>query len=69
MKRSCSIGSDNFPQTPAQVPAPVPDEPSGQPGWLVVSLGVLAAAMALVAGLAMLVAERASRRARLGPVA
>ena len=26
-------------RTPAQVPAPVPDEPSGTPGWLVASLG------------------------------
>ena len=68
-ERASQERSDNFPQTPAQVPAPVPDEPNGQPGWLVFSLGVLAAAMALVAGLAMLVAKRATRRARLGHVA
>ena len=68
-ERASQERSDTFPQTPAQVPAPVPDEPNGQPGWLVVSLGLLAAAMALVAGLAMLVAKRATRRARLGPVA
>jgi hypothetical protein len=54
-------------QTPAQVPAPMPDEPSGQPGWLVVSLGMLAAALAVVAGLAVLAARRANRRARVGP--
>jgi carbohydrate-binding DOMON domain-containing protein len=51
--------------TPAQVPAPVPDEPSGQPGWLVASLGVLAAALALAGGLAVLAAKRAGRRARI----
>jgi hypothetical protein len=48
---------------PAEVPAPA--EPSGEPGWLVVSLGILAAAMA-VAGLAVLTARRAVRTARLG---
>jgi len=55
--------------TPAQVPAPAPADPNGQPGWLVASLGVLAAAMALVAGLAVLAARRAGRRARLGHAA
>jgi hypothetical protein len=54
-------------QPSAQVPAPVPDEPSGQPGWLVVWLGMLAAALAVVAGLAVLAARRANRRARVGP--
>jgi hypothetical protein len=54
-------------QTPARVPAPVqPDQPSGQPTWLVVSLGGLAAALAVVAGLALLAARRANRRARVG---
>ena len=53
---------------PAQVPAPVrPVEPSGQPLWLVVTLGVLAAALAIVAGLALLAARRATRRAQVGP--
>jgi hypothetical protein len=52
--------------TPAQVPAPVPPEPSGQPGWLLASLGVLAAALALSGGLAVLTVKRASRKARLG---
>jgi hypothetical protein len=53
---------------PAQVPAaPVqPTEPNGQPTWLVVSLGGLAAALALVAGLALLAARRANRRAQVG---
>ena len=55
--------------TPAQVPAPVPDEPSGQPGWLVASLGVLAAALALSGGLAVLAARRASRKVRAGQAA
>ena len=51
-----------------QVPAPVrPVEPSGQPLWLVVALGVLAAALAIVAGLALLAARRANRRAQVGP--
>jgi hypothetical protein len=55
-------------ETPAQAPAPAqPTEPSRQPGWLVVSLGMLAAALAVVAGLAVLAARRANRRARVGP--
>jgi hypothetical protein len=50
-----------------QVPAPVrPVEPSGQPLWLVVALGVLAAALAVVAGLALLAARRANHRAQVG---
>jgi hypothetical protein len=53
--------------TPAQVPDPPPPESSGQPGWLVASLGVLVAALALVAGLAVRAARRASRRVRAGP--
>ena len=51
-----------------QVPASVrPDQPSGQPHWLVVALGVLAAALAIVAALALLAARRANRRAQVGP--
>jgi len=58
--------ADTPTEPPAQVPAPVqPDQPSGQPTWLVVSLGGLAAALALVAGLALLAARRANRRARV----
>jgi hypothetical protein len=50
-----------------QVPAPVrPDQPSGQPLWLVVTLAVLAAALAIVAGLALLAARRANRQAQVG---
>jgi len=57
-------------EPPAQVPAPVrPPGPSGQPLWLVVSLGGLAAALALVAGLALLAARRANRRAQVRPAA
>jgi hypothetical protein len=55
--------------TPAQVPAPVPAEPNGQSGWLLASLGVLAAALALAGGLAVLAAKRAGRRARVGHAA
>jgi hypothetical protein len=59
---------DTLTKPPAQVPAaPVrPAEPNGQPTWLVVSLGGLAAALALVAGLALLAARRANRRAQVG---
>jgi hypothetical protein len=51
--------------TPAQVPAPAPAELNGVPGWLLASLGVLAAALALAAVLAVLAAKRAGRRARI----
>jgi hypothetical protein len=49
---------------PASVPVR-PAEPNGPSGWLVVSLGGLAAALALAGGLAVLAARRAGRRARL----
>ena len=49
---------------PTSAPVP-PAEPSGQPSWLVPSLGVLAAALVLAGGLAVLAARRAGRRARL----
>jgi hypothetical protein len=49
--------------------APVPAEPSKQPDWLVLGLGVLAAALALSTGLAVLAARRANRRARVGQAA
>jgi hypothetical protein len=52
-----------------QLSVPVaPAEPSGQPGWLIASLGVLAAALALT-GLAVLAVKRTSRRARAGQAA
>jgi hypothetical protein len=51
--------------TPAQTTAPAPPEHSGTPGWLLASLGVLAAALALAGGLAVLAAKRAGRRARI----
>jgi hypothetical protein len=53
---------------PTSAPVP-PAEPSGQPSWLVPSLGVLAAALALAGGLAVLAARRAGRRARVGHAA
>jgi hypothetical protein len=56
-------------QTPDQPTAPAPPEPSAQPSWLVASLGGLAAALALAGGLAVLVARRAGRRARVGHAA
>jgi hypothetical protein len=56
--------------TPAQAPAPTQaDEPNGQPGWLLASLGGLAAALALIAGLVVLAIRRAGRRARVGHAA
>jgi hypothetical protein len=51
---------------PAQAPAPEPAEPSGQSGWLVPLLAVLAAALAVSGGLAVMAAKRASRRVRAG---
>jgi hypothetical protein len=51
-------------------PAPVrPDEHTGQPDWLVLGLGVLAAALALSTGMAVLAARRANRRVRAGQTA
>jgi hypothetical protein len=41
-------------------------EPGGQPGWRIASLGFLAAAVALVGGLAVLAANRPSRGPRVG---
>jgi hypothetical protein len=43
-----------------------PAEPGGQPGWRIASLGFLAAALALVGGLAVLAATRPSRGPRVG---
>ena len=42
-----------------------PAEPSGQPGWPVLGLGVLAAALALAGGLAVTTTRRARRRVRV----
>jgi hypothetical protein len=53
---------------PANAPVQ-PAEPSGQPGWLVLGLGVLAAALALAGGLAVTTTRRARRRMRAGQVA
>jgi hypothetical protein len=46
-----------------------PAEPSGQLDWLVLAIGVLAAVLALVAGLVVLAARRANRRVRAGQTA
>jgi hypothetical protein len=53
---------------PTSAPVP-PAEPSGQPSWLLPSLGVLAAALVLAGGLALLAARRAGRRAGVGHAA
>ena len=53
---------------PTGAPVP-PAESSGPSGWIVASLGGLAAALALTAGLAVLATRRAGRRARLGHAA
>jgi hypothetical protein len=50
-------------QPSAQVPAPAPNQPNQQPGWLLASLGLLAATLVLASGVAVLAARRASRRA------
>ena len=52
---------------PPRCPRPTQSpEPSGQPGWLVASLAVLAAALAVSGGLAVMAAKRASRRVQAG---
>ena len=48
---------------------PAPAEPSGQPTWLVIALAVLAAVLALVAGVAVLAARRATRSQHAGQTA
>jgi hypothetical protein len=56
--------------TPAQVPTPTQaGEPSGQSGWLLASLGVLAAVLVPAGGLAVLAARRAGRKVRPGHAA
>jgi hypothetical protein len=52
---------------PSGTPAPTQAaKSSGQPGWLVPLLAVLAAALAVSGGLAVMAAKRASRRVRVG---
>jgi hypothetical protein len=55
--------------TPEQPTAPAPPEPSGQPNWLLASLGGFAAGLALAGGLAVFAARRAGRSARVGHAA
>jgi hypothetical protein len=55
--------------TPAHVAAPVPDESSRPTGWLIASVAVLVAALALAGGLAVRAVRRTRRRARLGHAA
>jgi hypothetical protein len=50
------------------VTAARPAEPSGQPGWLIPAIGVLAA-LALCGGLAVTTTRRAHRRVRARPAA
>jgi hypothetical protein len=62
--------ADTPTEPPARVTAPGrPPEPSGQRDWLVLTLGMLSAALALVAGLAVVAARRANRRLRTGHAA
>lgn len=46
-----------------------PVEPGGLSSWVMASLGLLAAVLALAGGLAVLAARRAGRRARVGHAA
>jgi hypothetical protein len=46
-----------------------PVDPGGLPSWVMASLGLLAAVLALAGGLAVLAARRAGRRARVGHAA
>jgi hypothetical protein len=46
-----------------------PAESSGQPGWLVLGLGALVAALALAGGLAVTTTRRTRRRVRAGQAA
>jgi hypothetical protein len=46
-----------------------PAEPSGQPGWLVLGLGVLAVTLALSGGLAAMILRRIRGRVRVRQVA
>ena len=55
--------------TPDQPTAPAPPEPSGQPSWLLASLGGLVVGLALAGGLAVLAARRTGRTARVGHAA
>jgi hypothetical protein len=61
LKRVLARESFSVPSgTAAPVPAPAPDKPSGQARWVIASLAVLVAALAL----AVLAARRTRRKAR-----
>jgi len=53
---------------PGNVPVR-PPEPGGQPDWLIPVIGVLAAVLALVAGLVVMATKRAGRRVRASQTA
>jgi hypothetical protein len=70
-----TIANTRRPPTEAQVgeswrhPGSVPvrpPEPGGQPDWLIPAIGVLAAILALVAGLVVLATKRVGHRVRAG---
>jgi hypothetical protein len=62
LARERSSIPDSSDRAPAQVAGPMlPAEPGGQPGWLTPALRVLAAVLALVAGVAVVAARRAHR--------
>jgi hypothetical protein len=70
-----AVAGDTRPPTQSQVGEPWrhqtsvpgrPAEPGGQLGWRIASLGLLAAALALVGGLAVMAATRPSRGPRVG---
>jgi hypothetical protein len=53
---------------PGNVPVR-PPEPGGQPDWLIPAIGVLAAILALVAGLVVMATKRVGRRVRASQTA
>jgi hypothetical protein len=67
--KQAGLAQERYYSTWGYADTPAPVEPSGQPDWLVLTLGVLSAALALVAGLAVLAARRAGRRLRAGQAA
>ena len=64
-RRAPTANQVGEPWTQTSVPGR-PAEPGGQPGWRMASLGFLAAALALVGGLAVAAATRPGRGPRVG---